>query len=360
MLTGSSSIDSLTGLNAPSTWNVAGSSTTYTSSGQTLMMSSIETFNGGSYEDRFIFADGATLPGSLDGSGGNDTLDFSAYTTGIWVDLGNGDISDIYTWAPLIAGGISSVENFRAGSGNDYLIGNSKANVLDGGAGDDYIFGGAGNDHLYSGSGYNYLDGGDGFDTGYIAYGSTYEAWSIENLIFLLPPPPPTPVTPIVQKHDARGTLLLGLWIIPVESGEWTDLICVWCSGIGLLLPNHNLVIYGLISLADASLTDLPMASLPGSLKPEMKFVSAMHVMLKINGQDIAKAPHLLRLSFVIPNELRQCKLAILFWDQTLNNGAGGWVEIPSWRVSAWLSDGLERIEANVAQTGIFVLVCVN
>jgi hypothetical protein len=154
--------------------------------------------------------------------------------------------------------------------------------------------------------------------------------------------------------------LVAGLWIIPVESDEWAELICSSCSAIALLLPNGNLVNFGLLSLAQASLSDLPLISLPGSLSEDMTLVSALKVTLQINARDVSTPPHTLRLSFAIPNERKACRLAILFWDQTLNDGRGGWIEIPSWRVAAWLSDGLERLEANVSQTGIYVLVCMD
>ncbi|RPI91964.1 MAG: calcium-binding protein, partial [Chloroflexi bacterium] len=363
-LIGSSSTDSLTGLNAPAVWNID-TIVTYTSSDRSLSMISVETLNGGGFEDRFVFADGATLSGNLDGSGGTDTADFSAYTTDLWVDLDTGAISDNWTWVALIAGGISSVENFLAGSGNDTLCGNNKDNLLDGGAGDDWIDGGAGDDQIYSGAGYNYLFGGTGIDTGYIAYGASYEVpWDdIENLTFLPPPPlPPMPPDQVVTNSVAHKTLALipgMMWIIPVESGEWAELMCISCSAIALLLPNGNLVDFGLISLARASLMDLSPDSLPGSLPAKSTLVSAMQITLQIDGNDIA-TPHALRLSFAIPSQLRSCKLAILFWDQTLNHGNGGWVEIPSWHVVAWLPDRLNRLEGNVSQTGIYALVCVD
>jgi len=83
-----------------------------------------------------------------------------------------------------------------------------------------------------------------------------------------------------------------------------------------------------------------------------------MSITLNINGLETVIAPHKLGLSFAIPKEMRGCKLAILFWDQTLNNGNGGWVEIPFSIVAAWLPDGLDRAEAWVTQTGIYILVC--
>ena len=50
----------------------------------------METLTGGVRSDHFIFADGATLRGNIDGRGGIDTLHFSAYQQGNTVNLGRG------------------------------------------------------------------------------------------------------------------------------------------------------------------------------------------------------------------------------------------------------------------------------
>jgi serralysin len=57
------------------------------------------------------------------------------------------------------------IENVRTSSGNDTLIGNDVANILESGAGNDSLIGGAGDDTLSAGWGNNSLDGGLGTDT---------------------------------------------------------------------------------------------------------------------------------------------------------------------------------------------------
>jgi hypothetical protein len=44
-------------------------------------------------------------------------------------------------------------------------------------------------------------------------------------------------------------------------------------------------------------------------------------------------------------------KLVILFWDETLNDGQGGWVEVPS-----YFSEQGRRINAFTKKLGIYVL----
>ena len=118
--------------------------------------------------------------------GGNDTYDFSNYTTSLKVDLTPGPWT---TTSPrrlaatslrrLEDGGRqhrqraavqrrrrSLIENAKGGSGHDIITGNAAANVLWGNAGPDRCFGGDGNDHLVGGAGADRLDGGNGTDRG--------------------------------------------------------------------------------------------------------------------------------------------------------------------------------------------------
>lgn len=87
-------------------------------------------------------------------TGGNDTFDFSGYTSAQRINLNQGSFSDVGG----LKGNVSitqgtSIENAIGGSGNDILVGNALNNVLKGGAGNDFIFGGAGADTLWGGAG---------------------------------------------------------------------------------------------------------------------------------------------------------------------------------------------------------------
>jgi serralysin len=118
--------------------------------------------------------------------GGNDTFDLTAYKTNLSVDLRAGGFS-VFDKAQLgnLGGGpngglargnifnallhdgntASLIENVKAGSGNDKIVGNEVANMLYGNGGRDTLFGLAGNDILLGGEGADALDGGTGFDT---------------------------------------------------------------------------------------------------------------------------------------------------------------------------------------------------
>jgi serralysin len=108
--------------------------------------------------------------------GGNDTYDFSNYSTNLKVDLRPGEWTTTSTaqlaqlhWdgSKAAVGNIANalqhkgdarslIENAVGGAGNDTIIGNQAANVLNGNTGNDALTGGAGND---------VLDGGAGSDT---------------------------------------------------------------------------------------------------------------------------------------------------------------------------------------------------
>ncbi len=96
---------------------------------------------------------------SVSGGGGPDTVDFSAASNGVIVDLeagtATGQGTDTVTEVAVVIG-----SEF-----GDTLIGNDRGNTLNGGPGDDALFGNEGNDTLDGGEGTDTLDGGPRTDT---------------------------------------------------------------------------------------------------------------------------------------------------------------------------------------------------
>ncbi|WP_199762806.1 M10 family metallopeptidase C-terminal domain-containing protein, partial [Bradyrhizobium guangdongense] len=106
--------------------------------------------------------------------GGVDTYDLSNYTTNLSINLNPGASSlfslvqraylgdghyasgNVYNAYLYNGDARSYIDNAIGGSGNDTIVGNAIANVLNGGGGNDTITGGAGND---------IIDGGSGTDT---------------------------------------------------------------------------------------------------------------------------------------------------------------------------------------------------
>jgi hypothetical protein len=133
-----SSEDSLTGLDAEAGWQFNAAVHTYTAGGSTADFWDIEDVFGGSAVDTFSFADGGRIVGAVDGGGGVDLLDYSAYLTDVHVDLAAGTADH--------TGGVSNMENITGGWGNDELTGDGGPNVITGGPGNDTMAGGAGDD----------------------------------------------------------------------------------------------------------------------------------------------------------------------------------------------------------------------
>ncbi|PDS81510.1 M10 family metallopeptidase C-terminal domain-containing protein, partial [Rhizobium sp. L43] len=117
--------------------------------------------------------------------GGIDTYDLSAYTTALKIDLRAGGYS-VFSQGQLadLGGGpnngyargnifnallyhdnvASLIENVRAGSGSDTIVGNEADNTLWGNAGNDTLTGDSGNDTLDGGTGIDKMSGGVGDD----------------------------------------------------------------------------------------------------------------------------------------------------------------------------------------------------
>ncbi|AIC25934.1 hemolysin-type calcium-binding protein [Rhizobium etli bv. mimosae str. IE4771] len=117
--------------------------------------------------------------------GGTDTYDLSAYTTALKIDLRAGGYS-VFSQGQLadLGGGpnngyargnifnallyhdnvASLIENVKAGSGSDTIVGNEADNTLWGNAGNDTLTGDSGNDTLDGGTGIDKISGGVGND----------------------------------------------------------------------------------------------------------------------------------------------------------------------------------------------------
>src|SRR5262249_52275286 len=81
---------------------------------------------------------------TLNGGGGGDTLDYSAYSTGVRVNLSSHTALNI--------GSVTAIENVTGTAKSEVLIGDETANVLRGGGGRDLLIGHGGADQLDGGA----------------------------------------------------------------------------------------------------------------------------------------------------------------------------------------------------------------
>jgi hypothetical protein len=136
ILTGSGSgNNTLIGPNATSGWNITGSNAGQLTFGaSTVTFTAVQNLTGGSVNNAFVFADGAGIDGNIsDVGGGANTLDYSAYSTPVTVDLSAGT-------ATGVGGTVANIHTLRGGAGDDSLTGNA--------AGGTSFFASPGNDTI--------------------------------------------------------------------------------------------------------------------------------------------------------------------------------------------------------------------
>ena len=119
-----------------------------------LTFASIETVRGGLGDDLFTMSPTGSVA-RIEGAGGHDRLDYSAFSSGVSVNL-----SSSGTGVSAIIG----IGEVRGGSGSDQLTGGSGGDLLDGGDGNDTLNGAEGADTLIGGAGNDSLIGGGAID----------------------------------------------------------------------------------------------------------------------------------------------------------------------------------------------------
>ena len=148
-LDGGGGVDTLS-LHSGTTVNLTDSAMTGTG---ILSALNIESVVGSCGDDLFLMGSSAE---TIDGGGGQNTIDFHTQTTGVLVQL-NGDDFGTASGLGIATDYIINIEVVVGSSGNDTLVADNLADSLYGGAGNDTIVAGAGNDVLDGGSGVNLL-----------------------------------------------------------------------------------------------------------------------------------------------------------------------------------------------------------
>jgi hypothetical protein len=154
---GRSGGDTLQGPDAANTWLLTGSNAGKVN--DRLTFNSIANLVGGSSTDVFRFQPGGSVSGKIDGGGGTNTLDYSADTGNIVVDLQTSAATGVGT------AGVANIQNVIGANGGpagsyNILVGNG-GNVLTGGRGRrNLLIAGARASTLQSGDGDDLIIGG--------------------------------------------------------------------------------------------------------------------------------------------------------------------------------------------------------
>jgi hypothetical protein len=119
------------------TWHVTGlnAGTLSAPGAAAVTFAGVQNLKGGKGDDLFAFANGASVSGAVNGGGGTNSLDYSAYTSRVLVDLKIGS-------ATGVGGGIANIQIVAGGAGSNLLVGNGRS-VLRGGRGRNVLIAGA-------------------------------------------------------------------------------------------------------------------------------------------------------------------------------------------------------------------------
>lgn len=166
---GSQGTNTLAGSNADTTYTITGHNAIQVMG---LTFGGFQSVVGGSGNDTFAFQTGGSLDGSIDGSGGTNTLTYAAYTGNVIVNL------QLHA-ATGVGGTITNIQNVVAGNGNDMIVGDANPNVLTGGTGRSILIGGGGADVLNGGLSDNILIGdGTIYDLNAAALMAIFNEWT--------------------------------------------------------------------------------------------------------------------------------------------------------------------------------------
>jgi hypothetical protein len=160
----------LFGPDADETWDITGLNAG-TVAGVTF--SGFRVLIGGSGNDTFVFGNGQGSTEWIDGGGGTNTLDYSAYTTAVTVNLTTGAATGVRF-------GVTNIQIVRGGSGTNTITGDAQGNILIGGPGTNTITGGSGRSILIADKGAGTVKGGSGDDIVIGGY-TNYDASSTAN-----------------------------------------------------------------------------------------------------------------------------------------------------------------------------------
>jgi hypothetical protein len=172
---GGSGSNTLIAANANHTWHITGQNAGDLDS--TFNFSAFANLTGGSGNDAFVFSDAQGVTGIINGGGGTNGLDYSAYSAGIDVNL--------RTQLATGTGGIRAIQRVFGGSGNDILVGMGSGILLQAGSGNDLIIGGYGQTTIKSGSGQDIvIAGSTKYDANDAALQSILQYWDQTSISF--------------------------------------------------------------------------------------------------------------------------------------------------------------------------------
>lgn len=286
-----------------------------------------DTATGGAGVNIFRFASGATGQLSLT-SDGEDTLDFSLFTSSVTINLS--DTSEQNVGGGLFLTLNGWFEKVIGSGSNDQITGNDADNNIDGGNGNDTLEGGngndtlngnAGNDQLDGGAGTDSLDGGSEFDTA-----QNYSAEdSYTNIESGLPTPAPEgqPSDKSSNAKDKENSPVVFL----IEWGQEFTLPCASNIVDVVTKDGHWLRFTGLCGYS-VLLDPVDVSQLMNGVDSLGTPLGGVSVTLLLQGNIVNEMPFgsTVELTFEVPAGF---EVAVYSTDALLADGDTVWTEIP-------------------------------
>lgn len=140
---GSGTGNTLTGANTANTWNLTANNAGNLNG--TFTFIAFANLTGGGGDDDFVFSDQQGVTGTINGGSGTNTLDYSTYSTGVYVNMYTGTATNTHAIKNIL-------QVYGSGQG-DVLVGNGTGVKLVETMGDNLLIGGTGKATIDSGSG---------------------------------------------------------------------------------------------------------------------------------------------------------------------------------------------------------------
>ena len=249
-LTGSSNSDSLVGSSADNTLILTGANQGTVDG---LSFSSFESVDLGGGNDSAQFTSGDSLSGTLAGGSGNDTLDYSAYGSGVTVNLATNTATG--------TGGISGFETVLGSATTDTLTASTSGDVnLQGNAGDDTV-----NVTVAGLTSTDTVDGGAGSDTLVFTDAGVITDSQLTNVTTV------ETVTLTGASTISAGTEASQAGIATINTGTGATTVNSTATGYDLtvnaanLADNANLTLSGSANTNDFTVTNLTGSVLAGN-----------------------------------------------------------------------------------------------
>lgn len=154
---------------------------------------------------------------------------------------------------------------------------------------------------------------------------------------------------------------------VPSTGGPTVEQDCEFYSGTILKLPNGTWVKIGCPFEGLSKLEEVTEAGLPGPLGDAITFEAAIALgLIDKEGNILLNEDGTITINFLIPEDARSRRHSVLFWNTALNEGKGGWIQLPPYEIGTSFPldpknpDDPRTIISGVKQVGDTVTVTVD